>query len=158
MRLHIRDDPIDAHRTSLEGNAPKITHPGYRPYYFPFPTWFRHSCFFFFLFSVADNQVTTQNLKLTPEGPFPVYDVDLRKLSGSGMCYIQAGGIYCGDEGIRNTVHASHPTNIWSNLTWRLSCKRPLYGITDSAAACPYASTHLVVLMKALVQTVLDGQ
>lgn len=45
-----------------------------------------------FLCSVTDNQVTTQNLKLTPEGPFPVYHVDLRKVVGSGMCYIQAGG------------------------------------------------------------------
>lgn len=54
---------------------------------------FCNVCLYSFVFSVTDNQVTTQNLKLTPEGPFPVYHVDLRKVVGSGMCYIQAGAL-----------------------------------------------------------------
>ncbi|CAM9979225.1 unnamed protein product [Ascophyllum nodosum] len=45
-----------------------------------------------FLCSVVENDVSTNKLKLTPEGPFPQHHVEMRRLSGSGMCYIQAGG------------------------------------------------------------------
>ncbi|CAM9150596.1 unnamed protein product [Laminaria digitata] len=45
-----------------------------------------------FLCSVMANQVTGSKLALSPEGTFPQHTVPMRKITGTGMCYIQAGG------------------------------------------------------------------
>lgn len=37
------------------------------------------------------NQVTGAKILLPAEGPFPHHSVDMRKITGTGMCYIQAG-------------------------------------------------------------------
>lgn len=41
--------------------------------------------------SVMANQVTGAKIGLSPEGPFPQHNVDMRKITGTGMCYVQAG-------------------------------------------------------------------
>ena len=44
-----------------------------------------------FLASEITNSVTTAKIKPDPEGPFPQHNIEIRRLGGTGMCYIQAG-------------------------------------------------------------------
>lgn len=37
------------------------------------------------------NTITAEKIKLNPEGPFPQHNVEMRKITGVGMCYIQGG-------------------------------------------------------------------
>eukprot|EP00752_Nemacystus_decipiens_P002106 g2013.t1 len=45
-----------------------------------------------FLASETSNTVSVAKIKLDPEGPFPQHNIEMRRLAGAGMCYIQAGG------------------------------------------------------------------
>lgn len=41
--------------------------------------------------SVSGNQVSAAKLRFTPEGQFPQHRIEVRKILGTGVCYIQAG-------------------------------------------------------------------
>lgn len=41
--------------------------------------------------SETSNTVSAAKLKLNPEGPFPQHNIEMRRLAGAGMCYIQGG-------------------------------------------------------------------
>lgn len=41
--------------------------------------------------SETGNTVSAAKIKLNPEGPFPQHNIEMRRLAGAGMCYIQAG-------------------------------------------------------------------
>ncbi|CAM9861517.1 unnamed protein product [Scytosiphon promiscuus] len=45
-----------------------------------------------FLCSVTSNDVSAAKMKLNSEGPFPQQNIEVRKVAGAGMCYIQGGG------------------------------------------------------------------
>ena len=52
-------------------------------------------------FSEANNVITAAKVKLNPEGPFPQHNIEMRRLAGVGMCYIQGGehGVGCSGRG-----------------------------------------------------------